>query len=1487
MKGQLTTSSNYSMYVKLTRISVYLVLFITSAYLPLLAQQIPSAGMDSLLSGKELKQRPSLLTLTLEEIQWLQAHPQLSVGIMSGWPPFNFVDSDGVPQGIGVDIIDEINLRLGYRLHIKAGEWHDIYHAVKEKKLDLLLDITADKSHEPFFNFTTPYLEVPYVFVAKRTSDFISFETDLINKRLALEKGFDNVNYFQQNYPGVKLKLYENTLSALEAVSRGGADAYAGNRVVALYLIEQQALSNLNVHGRLSTPASRLTIGTRKDYLLLRDILQKVLNDITEQGLREIRNRWIHAATPTTEVAKIGLTAKEKNWLSQHRRIQIGVDGNWPPIDFFDKKNQFQGITADYLALIGNKIGVDFIPQQSETFKTMLNKVMQGELKAGATISFKQERAKKLLFSEPFFHAQKVIMTRKEVRDIADITALYGKTVAIEDGFLTMRQLQEKHPQIRLLPVKSTLQALKAVSFAKADAYVGNQAVAAWLSQKNQLTNLKITGDPGLGSGPQNFAVAKSATDWAPLISIMDKALASISLVEKIRIENRWLGQISTTAKTIPALKLSNKEKAWLQQHNEITLGVDAGWQPLEFINEQGQYQGLSSEFMHYFSSQLDINFNHPEKLSWSNVLDGLKNKTIDLAPLLTKTEQRTEFLNFTKPYLHFPVVIFNRQGQTLLNGLTDLADSKVGVVQGYAISEFIARDYPSMQQLFFSSTQQGLEALSIGQIDAFVDLLAVGGYLMASSGLSNVQVAASTPYAHDFAIGVRKDWPELVALLNRAIEQLPVEKKNEFLKKWLVLRYQQKIDYTLLYWVLGVSLIIVIIFTLRAREMAKINDKLQQANEAVEKSSHFKSQFLANMSHEIRTPMNAIVGLGHLLSRTRLNEKQLGYINNLQISAQSLLSLIDDILDISKIEAGHIRIDPIQFNLEQLLQDLAQLTTFKLSDKDLEFIYQIGPDVPLIVTGDSFRINQILTNLVSNAIKFTESGDIILKVTMLDITGSMVWLQFEVSDTGIGIARNKLQHLFDPFEQEDSSTTRKYGGTGLGLSICRQLTELMGGEMNAESTQGEGSKFYFKLPFSVGDQKYKIIDSPDPDLRGLKVLLVDDNPNSLDILYQMMESMSFIVSKANSGKQALQQLNNTDTSFDLVLLDWRMPGMDGEQTAKKIRQQLPREKLPIIIMMTAYGRETIEQKIDRTSLDGFLIKPITPSQLFNVIIQTHKDTLSVVNVSNRQTHHPTWITETLEGQVLLAEDNKINQQVASEILQQMGLDVLICNTGIEVLDTLQKQQPDIILMDIQMPEMDGYEATRKIRGNPETQELPIIAMTANALTENIEKSMQTGMQEHISKPVDPEVLYQVLSRYLNKRSRQDNASTRSAELDVLNNWPDSIPGLNIKQGIKQIGGNEQLYQKLLKDFLNNHEHAGKTLARNIRNNELQKAAREAHILKGVAGNIGADRMQTAASQIDNKLNNKEAITDELLQSFTDSFNELCNNLHELIDGHR
>jgi two-component system sensor histidine kinase/response regulator len=1557
------------------------------------------------LEPRETRARRFSKQLSTAEKAWLNEHKPFHVAVMDGWPPFNYVNEDGISTGIGSDYLNALNARLGNVLIPVPGEWKRIYEDVKEKRLDAIMDITPKPEREPFFHFTTPYLKVPHVIVARKDSVFLESEISLEGKTLALEQGFGNVRHFQKYFPEVKLKLFANTALALDAVSRGDADAYAGNRVVALYLMDKHFITNLRVHGSLSKPASELALGVRKDWPQLRNILQRALDDISRDERRAIVNRWVH--TRETEGAQqkdLRLTAEELKWLSEHREIPIGVDGNWPPIDFMNMKGEHAGITADYLNLLGQRLGVKFIPEKSPKFRDMLQKVMDGELKVGATISHNDERAEKLYFSKPFYQVHRVIIARDDSGWIGRIEDLYGRRVAIEDGFITMALLQEKHPQIELLPAASSLEALQMVSEGTADAYVGNQAVVGWLLKRNQLNNLRVVGNPGLGSGPQSIAVSRAAPDWEILIAIIDKALANLTVEERRRIDQRWLGKDEVKG-ILPRVTLTREERRWLLEHKSIRLGVDANWAPVEFVDSDGTYKGISSEYMRIFAAQLGINWVKPQKMSWAEVQANLKNRNLDVAPLISRTPEREAYLNFTKPYLDFPYVIFNRRGTTQLRGLEDLAGKKVAAIEGYSIVKNLRQNHPQIELAFYGNVKEALRAVSIGEADAFVGSLAVGGYLIGQEGLSNLQVAAPTSYSRAYGIGVRKDWPELVSILNKAIDTLDDELKNDIFRRWSTVKYEQHVDYTLVWQIVGVALLVLVvgsIWTIQIRRsrqviqkgrerleltlksaqlgawearissegvpellsldetfcrhhgMPEVVDHLtleelygyinqenipalregvkrflltrgkqdisfeyrvrgedrwlyskghtlewdesgrpryivgitqditerHRANAALQQASRFKGEFLANMSHEIRTPMNAIIGLGHLLGKTSLVPKQSDYVHKIQVSAKSLLGIIDDILDFSKIEAGRLSIESVPFNFEDIFESISIMAATRIGDSPIEFLYDFDTDIPPNLEGDPYRIGQVLTNLVSNAVKFTQSGSIVVRVVVKEKGYGKLLLRFEVEDTGIGISPDKLEFLFDPFTQADGSTTREYGGTGLGLSICQKLCRLMDGSIGAESEAGKGSLFYFELPLGYSEaQSHRVSHR---ELRNLKVLLVDDNLTAQVVLKDMLESMTFQVDVAGSGSEALKRLNEPAAVYDLVLLDWRMPNIDGFETVRRINKVFG-DKRPIVIMMTAYGREIVEQDVSESHLDGLLVKPLTPSIMFDAIIRAY-ESRSTVEPSPEMPEVLPPIEQLLQGKVLLVEDNEINRQVGEELLEQMGLEVDCVENGAQAVDYVRQQAPDLVLMDIQMPVMDGYEATSLIRNLPGMEELPIFAMTANALVGDADKSIKAGMNGHISKPIDPDELYRVLREQL-KESPVERASppAMKREKPVWVPPENNPPEIDLHRGIRQVGGNSDFYLKLLGDFISLHGDSVSELEELIKAARFGDARRTAHTLKGVAGNIGAERLEKIAAGLEARFANGELPPEQLFRDFSRTCESLFAAIRNII----
>jgi CheY-like chemotaxis protein len=645
--------------------------------------------------------------------------------------------------------------------------------------------------------------------------------------------------------------------------------------------------------------------------------------------------------------------------------------------------------------------------------------------------------------------------------------------------------------------------------------------------------------------------------------------------------------------------------------------------------------------------------------------------------------------------------------------------------------------------------------------------------------------------------------------------------------------------------------------------ERKKAEDELKIAKETAIEATKAKSEFLANMSHEIRTPMNAIIGMAHLALKTDLTAKQCDYLNKVDSSAKSLLGIINDILDFSKIEAGKLDMESVEFQLEDTLDNISTLVGIKTQDKGLELLFKIDPSVPTALVGDPLRLGQILTNLSNNAVKFTDTGEIVILTELVRKDKSQVTLKFSVQDTGVGMTSEQAAKLFQPFMQADTSTTRKYGGTGLGLTISKRLAEMMGGKIWVESEQGRGSTFSFTANFGLGKEKAKKQYKPASELRGMRVLVVDDNATSRDILQEMLESFTFEVTVAASGPEGITELEDAkeDKPFELVVMDWKMPGMDGIEASKRIKAHEGLNKIPAIVLVTAYGREEIMKQADEVGLEGFLLKPINPSILFDTIIHAFGEEVPETSRITQRREQETKAFEDIRGaNVLLVEDNEINQQVAREILEGAGMHVTVAADGQEAVNAVKEKEYDVVLMDIQMPVMDGLTATREIRKDDCYTELPIIAMTAHAMAGDEDKSLQAGMNGHVTKPIDPDQLFSTLQKWIKpgeKRGRVEQSEVLVEQSEPAKGGPaeDELPaslsGFDLADGLKRLQGNKKLYRKLLLSFASDYSGAANEIRQALDEGEFDQAHSLVHNLKGLAGNLAASELQEAAVKLE------------------------------------
>jgi len=577
----------------------------------------------------------------------------------------------------------------------------------------------------------------------------------------------------------------------------------------------------------------------------------------------------------------------------------------------------------------------------------------------------------------------------------------------------------------------------------------------------------------------------------------------------------------------------------------------------------------------------------------------------------------------------------------------------------------------------------------------------------------------------------------------------------------------------------------------------------MARAKEMAEESARVKSDFLANMSHEIRTPMNAIIGMAHLALKTELTPRQRDYVTKIQTSGQHLLGIINDILDFSKIEAGKLTVEHSEFNLEKVLDNVANLIGDKTAAKGLELIFDVAPDVPTELVGDALRLGQILINYANNAVKFTEEGEIGVTVRVQEQLEDEVLLHFAVRDTGIGLTPEQQGLLFQSFQQADTSTTRRYGGTGLGLSISKRLAEMMGGQVGVSSEYGQGSTFWFTARLGIGHAQ-AAAHLPHPDLRGRRVLVVDDNDNARAVLQDMLGAMTFVASEAASGKAAVAAVAaaaRAGEPFDLILLDWQMQGMDGIETGRAILG-LGLEPAPKLVMVTAYGREEVMKQAEETGFEAVLIKPVSASLLFDTAMRAlGQERDEARRTAGHQAPAPAELAAIAGARLLLVEDNEMNQEVAAELLRDVGCQVAVAANGQEAVDMVHANPYDLVLMDMQMPVMDGLTATREIRSDPRFTDLPIVAMTANVMAQDREKCLAAGMVDFIAKPIEPDDLWRALVRWIPPHPGHGaNTSAAPAQGTASPELP-AIPGLDMAGGLRRVLGKAALYRTLLDKF--------------------------------------------------------------------------------------
>lgn len=1314
---------------------------------------------------------PANLALCATDSSTAASADPITIVCMKDNEPLSFVSKTGEPVGLMIDLWRLWGEKVGRPVRFIMGDWQDSLDALHSGRADIHFSmyITPDRARWAKFG---PAISpgMGGLLLSTSAGQRITDPSQLGDATIVVLEGSLQEDYMREHFPKVQLMVVRNGAEMFMSVANGLADGIASNFPSAYGTIDRLGLNSFFMPQAFPLFSRNLHPAVLRNRDDLARLMDEGLSRISRAEMVALEERWVR--NPAHRVwgdmpRSLLLTPAEREWLASHQTLRVALEDDWHPIEFMDSEGTYNGIGMNLMQVVGRYLNVAIQPVSSNVLKETtgprradVEPFLEGTPPEGGP----------WLFTNPFLQLPLAVATLDSERLVTSPGDLAGKSVAVHDHAGLAGYLRAQLPRSKIVEVSSLIEGLSAVQGGQIDAMVGIALSVEYAVVNKNLRDLRV----GLLPQLQYSARVAVRSDWPQLVEIMNKTLDNIpheqmaaimkrwanlrieramnwmlvlqiggvaavflgSLLAVILIWNRKLAQES--AERQKALEAARASASALWQRKQQLRSIVDNLPSLMMLKDSQARYIMANKFFETFTGYAEsyvVGKNIADLLSPELAEQGMRlDKLVIETGKVHKTEEvRYDAVGEQHILDVVRVPLFEPDGTVY--GMVYMGTD---VTERRAAEEALRRAQMEMSQIFNAAGS------AMRVIDRNLIVKEVNDTYVSCFGYSREEMVghwcgeypSGTDCGSD-CVGKR--------ILNgeprAAIRQQRRKKDGTWVFCDLVATPFLSPDGELL----GII-----------EDCRDITD-LVESQQAAEQASKAKSEFLANMSHEIRTPMNAVVGLTHLTLRTPLNATQRNYLKNIDSSAKSLLRIIDDILDFSKIEAGRMDMEYLDFNLEEVLLGLSSLDTTKSGGKNIELLLRIDREVPLFFKGDPLRLGQVLVNLVGNAIKFTPAGEVVVRVALEEQKDQKAQLRFTVADTGIGMGQEQLDKLFQEFTQGDSSTTRRFGGTGLGLSISKRIVEMMGGEIGAESELGKGSTFYFTVNLDLQENPQR---KPVPAMKNLserRVLVVDDSFSSREILRQELEDMGLRSGTADCGDAALEELVRAAESgdpYDLVLMDWKMPGNNGIQVVRLLRgcRELP--YIPTVIMVTAYGREEIMEEAQAEGISHFLIKPVSPSLLQHAILDVFGQ--RVADEDSSGLPQELRIPAKYRGRrVLLAEDNEVNQLVARELLESAGFVVDIASSGLEALQKAEGTDYAMVFMDIHMPQMDGIEAAKLLRAQARYAHTPIIALTADSMVGDREKSLAAGMNDHLAKPIDPYRLIEVAVQWLEWRADQ------------------------------------------------------------------------------------------------------------------------------------